>query len=218
MRVYHFLGREFGLQNIRRRQLKIATINSLNDPFEMIAAASPDARVRTALLKTKDEMDQLRGLLCFSRDWHNSVQWAHYAQSHHGLCLGFDIPDELLRRVQYQRRRMTIDPSVIEAEGAAAKALMADLISIKSSHWRYENEVRCFVGLEERDPETGLYFADFSGQLALREVIVGHRSTISRAELSDALGGLAPVVRTRKARLAFRSFRIVTQRRADMWI
>jgi hypothetical protein len=69
MRVFHFLGREFGLQNIRNRRLKIATINDLNDPFEMIAAASPDAQVRKALLKTKDEMNRLNGLLCFSRDW-----------------------------------------------------------------------------------------------------------------------------------------------------
>lgn len=184
----------------------------------MIAAASPDAKVRAALLKTKDEMDRLNGLLCFSRDWHNSVQWAHYAQSHHGLCLGFDVPDELLKRVRYQRRRMTIDPGIIEAEGADAEAFMADLISTKSSHWRYENEVRCFVALDERDPETSLYFADFSDQLALREVIVGHSSTVSRADLSEALGDLVHVVRTRKARLAFRSFRIVTQRRADMWI
>ncbi len=94
---------------------------------------------------------------------------------------------------------------------------MTALISTKSSHWRYENEVRCFVGLEERDPETQLYFADFSDDLALREVIVGHRSTIRRTDLADALGDLAPVVQTRKARLAFRSFRIVTQRRKDMW-
>jgi len=217
MRVYHFLDREFGLQNIRRRRIKIATINSLNDPFEMIAASSPDTKVRAALLRTKDEMDRQGGLLCFSRDWHNSVQWAHYAQSHHGLCLGFDVPDNMLKRVRYQRQRIAIDPGVIEAEGAAAEAFMAVLISTKSSHWRYENEVRCFVALEERDHETGLYFANFSNHLALGEVIIGHRSTITRAELSDALGGLAPLVKTRKARLAFRSFRIVTQRRANMW-
>jgi hypothetical protein len=127
------------------------------------------------------------------------------------------VPDELLKRVRYQRCRMTIDPGMIDVDGPAAEAFMADLISTKSSHWRYENEVRCFVALDERDPDTGLYFADFSDQLALREVIIGHCSTISRADLSRAFGDLAPVVKTRKARLAFRSFRIVTQRRADMW-
>lgn len=217
MRVYHFVNQKFGLENIQRRRLKIAIIGSLNDPFEMIAAASPNARVRKALLKTRDEMGRRSGLLCFSRDWRNSVQWSHYADSHRGLCLGFDVPDDLLKHVHYQQRRMIIDPAVIETGGPAAEEFMSALISTKSSHWRYENEVRTFVRLNERDPGSDLYFADFSASLALREVIIGHRSTVSRVELAVALGALEPTVRAKKARLAFRTFRVVTQSRADMW-
>lgn len=37
MRVYHFLDRKYGLDDIRRRRLKIATLDDLNDPFEMLA-------------------------------------------------------------------------------------------------------------------------------------------------------------------------------------
>ena len=217
MRVYHFLNRKYGLQNLHRRRLKIATINALNDPFEMIAAASPNVGVRAALLKTKDEMDARAGLLCFSRDWHNSVQWAHYADAHRGICLGFDVRDECVKAVHYQHDRLRIDPAVIEAEGPEAEVFMQALISTKSSHWRYENEFRAFLDLDEPDPETGLFFADFSDNLVLGEAIVGHCSTISRSELADALGDLAPTVKIRKARLAFRTFRVVTQRRADMW-
>lgn len=217
MRVYHFLNHQYGLENISRRRLKIATINALNDPFEMIAAASPNPQVRRVLLQAKDQMDCRAGLLCFSRNWHNGVQWGHYAQKHTGLCLGFDVPDRLLKPVHYQPRRMTIDPDLIARGGAAAEAFMLALISTKSSHWRYEDEVRCFVALETADPESGYYFADFSEALVLREVIVGHNSIISRADLDRALGDLAPGVTTRKARLAFRSFRVVSQRRKDMW-
>ena len=217
MRVYHFLNRQYGLENIRRRRLKVATINALNDPFEMIAAASPNAHVRAALLKAKDEINRHTGLLCFSRDWHNSVQWAHYAEKHQGLCLGFDLPDALLVPVQYQPRRITIVPGVIQPDGSVAAMFIRDLVRTKSSHWRYENEVRRFVDFADCDTEGTLHFANFSDQLRLREVIVGHLSTVTRNELADALGDLAVTVRTKKARLAFRSFRVVTQRRKDMW-
>jgi len=218
MRVYHFLRHQHGLSNIRERHLKIATINALNDPFEMIAAASPNAAVRAALLRTRDEMDRHFGLLCFSRAWHNPVQWAHYAESHRGLCLGFDVPDAMLTPVRYSRTRLTIDPAIVDASATSAEAFMTDLISTKSSHWRYENEVRCFVRLEDRDPATGHYFADFSDALALREVIVGALSDISRADVAEALGTLAHGVRSRRARLAFRSFKVVMQRRRSMWL
>jgi hypothetical protein len=36
MRVYHFINEEYGLDDLRRRRLKIATILELNDPFETL--------------------------------------------------------------------------------------------------------------------------------------------------------------------------------------
>ena len=94
---------------------------------------------------------------------------------------------------------------------------MLGLLTTKYSHWRYEKEWRAFVTVEDRDPDTGLYFVDFSERLQLREVVVGALSTITRSELSDALGGLATEVQTAKARLAFQSFRVVRQRKAALW-
>jgi hypothetical protein len=45
IRVYHFVGAEYGLDDIRRRRLKIATIDDLNDPFELLPS-SADQTVR----------------------------------------------------------------------------------------------------------------------------------------------------------------------------
>ncbi|WP_019834444.1 DUF2971 domain-containing protein [Sphingomonas sp. PR090111-T3T-6A] len=216
MRVYHFLNREYGLRGIADRRLKIATIGGLNDPFEMIAAASPHPAERAALLRSKEELSRQRGMLCFSRNWRNPVMWGHYAEKHQGLCLGFDVPDSYLERVRYQQRRLKIDTAVVDRGGQAALDFVLALMNTKFSHWRYENEMRLFVSLDQPDP-SGLYFAEFSDHLLLREVIVGHGSTISRAELAETLGERAANVAVKKARLAFRSFAVVTQRRADMW-
>lgn len=216
MRVYHFVPRCYGIENIVRRRLKIATLDQLNDPFEMLAAAPRDPDQRAAFRRTKEEAGGQAGLLCFSRNWRNPVQWSHYADRHRGLCLGFDVADERIRPVSYRRHRTPFDPALLEDDGPA-QAFMEELACTKFSHWRYENEVRVFAALDERDQETGLFFAPFSPTMALREVIVGAAADVGRAELGEAVGGLSGQVRMRKARLAFRSFNVVTQRRRDQW-
>lgn len=86
MRVFHFISEQFGLEDIRRRRLKIATLNELNDPFELFGVNLSDEALRQAFRAMKHELAFKRGLLCFSRNWHNPVQWSHYAAKHTGLC------------------------------------------------------------------------------------------------------------------------------------
>jgi len=63
----------------------------------------------------------------------------------------------------------------------------------------------------------GLYFFDFNDQVRLREVIVGAESDVYRAEVLSALGEAAEGIRIRKARLAFKTFEVVEQRRQYLW-
>jgi hypothetical protein len=215
MRVYHFLNRKYGLDDVRRRRLKIATLNDLNDPFEMLAMTLRDPELRQAFRATKDQMAKRAGLLCFSRSWRNPVQWSHYAERHHGLCLGFNIPDGHAAKVNYRHKRLPVDRALLE--GSDAEAFMRTVVSTKFSHWRYENEVRLFVSLEDRDAETGLWFREFDDELALREVIVGAACDVARSDLAEALGDLNESVTKRKARLSFQRFAVVNQMRADLW-
>jgi hypothetical protein len=219
MRVYHFINRKYGLQALRRKRLKVSLIDQLNDPFEMVGFASRNRDERQAFAEVKAGLARYSGVLCFSGNWSNPVQWSHYADRHKGLCLGFDVPEALLTRVKYRSKRLKPDPQAIkemQAEGAAAQEMMLNLVTTKFSHWRYEHEHRMFVRLEERDAR-GLYFCDFSENLALREAIVGSESSISRAQLKRALGRMSTCVVVFKARLAFQSFRVVRQKRDALW-
>ncbi|MBA1155019.1 DUF2971 domain-containing protein [Microvirga mediterraneensis] len=217
MRVYHFVNQEYGLEDIKRRRLKIATLNDLNDPFEL-GVDSPDPAVRSAFRSLKNKLAQAFGLLCFSRDWKNPVQWSHYADRHRGLCLGFDVPDDVLTPVIYKAQLPKPDMAVLKGLGEPATEHIKQILSTKFRHWRYENEVRCFLKIEDEDEvKAGLYFAPFSDDLRLREVIVGHSSPVSRGNLVEALGDLSSVVSTCKARLAFRSYSVVRQRRDEFW-
>ena len=91
------------------------------------------------------------------------------------------------------------------------------LLFTKYSHWKYEEEVRSFVTLDTADQDSGLYFAEFSDMLRLTTVIVGVRSLVSQSEVRQALGNLAPSVEAFKARVAFKSFRVVRQRNPKLW-
>ena len=78
--------------------------------------------------------------------------------------------------------------------------------------------MRCFVSLEEEDPQKKLYFAQFSDKLRLSKVIVGAHSRVTRDELRAALGDAGSNVVTIKAQLAFKTFRVVSQPNPRLWV
>lgn len=217
MLVYHFINAEHGIENLQRRRLKIAELDSLNDPFELFGIEMSNKGVRQAFEQMKQELAKNRGLLCFSELWDNPVMWSHYASRHTGLCLGFEISEDRIGKVLYSRKRLVADleklsnPSLLSEEDALR------FLFTKYAHWRYEKEFRSFVTKEEKDPETGLYFANFSEHLKLKRVIVGAKSILSRSDINLALGELSSEVESFKSRLAFRTFRVVRQKNEKLW-
>ena len=217
MKVYHFINAEFGLKNIQRRRLKIARIGELNDPYEFMARAN-NALERAALQHVKVQQSQKTGLLCFSRNWKNPVQWSHYADRHRGVCLGFDVPDTQIKEVTYRKSPLRFDLKRFRSDENYAQNFSDSLVSTKFEDWQYEEEWRLYIRLEPMtEDEEGRYFFDFSEELKLAEVIVGAASAITRSQLADALGARATEVQCRKARLAFNSFRIVKQGKGSLW-
>jgi hypothetical protein len=208
MRVFHFLNADYGLDDIRRRRLKVATLNELNDPFELFGVNLRDEKLRRELSALKDRAAKKMGLLCFSRDWHNPVLWSHYAERHTGLCLGFDVPDIHIHTISYSRRRVVIEADDLKHPRRDDIDFMKCLFT-KYTHWRYEAEARVFVNLEETQREGVLHFIGFGDVIHLRTVIIGAQSAVTRETLHAALGDLATSVETCKARLAFRTFRVV---------
>jgi hypothetical protein len=203
-RAYHFVSLGHGLDDLRQRHLKIAQIDDLNDPFELFVFKQSDRRFRQANRATKQELAQQHGLLCFSLDWHNPLMWSHYADRHRGLALGFDVDQQILKQVSYIENRPF--PNKIDIEVAHS------LLFTKYAGWNYEREARIYTSLEDRDPKTGLYFGEFGEQLVLREVIAGPLCEVTEQELRNATGSTTKV-KFRKARLAFKTFRVVTNLR-----
>ena len=202
VRLYHFLSAHHALDDIAKRRLKISQIDQLNDPFELLCVYQRDRGLRDALRAYKDQMAARFGVLCFSKHWHNPVLWSHYADRHRGICLGFDVDSRGAKAVAYQSERpqLRIPPSQVNAD---------QLLYTKFLDWHYEEEWRNWIQIDEREPATGLYFYNFDSYVQLREVIIGPLCEVSEAKVKHALGDSEAKISVIKARLAFKTFRVV---------
>ncbi|MGI4819487.1 MAG: DUF2971 domain-containing protein [Janthinobacterium lividum] len=216
MRVYHFIEHKHGLENIQNRRLKVSSLETLNDPFELLAYAAKTQIERRIFREMKAGMGKKVGLICFSKTWSNPVQWSHYADRHRGLCLGFDVPDETVLPVRYVPKRLRYDPKLFEVRD---EATLLHYLTTKFSHWRYEKEVRLIVPLNETLQEGSLNFWPLAEDLVLREIIAGDMCPLSREELEAAITNYdqPQTIALHKARLAFRSFNVVKQRSSKNW-
>lgn len=143
MRVYHFLNEQYGLQAINDERLKIGRLAAFNDPFEYFHLDTDNYGTREVVKGRRKRANWDYGIICFSQNNSNPVQWAHYSDSHKGLCLGFDIPDVSLIEIDYISRRAS-ENEFKEALEHKKENFVKYMLSKKYKHWEYEEEV--FIG------------------------------------------------------------------------
>ncbi len=201
-RVYKFLPRKWALDDIKKQRIKISGICDLNDPFELIPFVLTSSKHRQQLVDARRALSALgRGMLCFSFKWSNPVLWAHYADKHKGICLGFDVPAEYARKVVYVDTRQ---PFPTESNDQIAQ----DWIFTKFSGWRYEEECRIYAKLEQE--ENGHYFADLKeNTMTLREVILGSDCPVDFTTIRELVEPYGEEVRVIKARPSDESFDMI---------
>jgi hypothetical protein len=174
-RVYHFTLAKFAKDDIVHRRLKVARISELNDPFEFLSLNFRQISERHIIDHFKNNYDKHTGLLCFSQNWTSPVLWSHYADKHHGICLGFDIKADLLKEVQYIEKRAIITAETEMSALQVLEDLEEFVLRTKYDHWNYEEKFRYFVSLKDadEDSERKLHFYPFGDILELAEVILG---------------------------------------------
>lgn len=214
MRVYHLLSAENGLSDISLRRIRVSRIRDLNDPFELLAVRADGKELRKVLRSWAEEFNKDNGLLCFSKKWHNPVLWSHYASKHRGVCLGFDVADELLQGVHYTKDRLSVPYIENRPELRLDEAFVRELLRTKFEHWAYEEEVRAFVRLDHSTVESGSYFYPFDAAIALREVILGPMCELPIDRIRALVHSTYEYVPVVKARLAFKWFSVVADERS----
>ncbi len=202
MRVFYFTGSTFGLMDLESRHLKVSEFNNLNDPFELLGVEMSDVNVRKAMIFEKSQILKSKGLICFSDNKYDPVQWAHYAENHKGICLGFDIPDKFLREVNYVPLRLA--KSTLSEPNKREKLLIT-----KFKHWAYEQEQRLIIDLANRERVDNLIYEKFSSNMSLKEIYIGCKSSLEYTDIKKAFSSGKKEVIIKHTRPAFKEFKIV---------
>ena len=127
------------------------------------------------------------------------------------------IPDHLAKNVTYvgSRLKAELENSTVLTDN---DSFGFKLITTKYRHWRYENEVRLIFNLAHIQPAGPIqtdgtrYFVPYGNVLALREIVTGPRSDLTKQELMLAIAPEDKGVSVVAGRLAFRSYRVVRNR------
>lgn len=119
------------------------------------------------------------GVSCFTTDPNNLLMWSHYADKHRGVCLGFDVKEDLnffatTHPVKYINKYPTLDYIILKDE----KTLTA-VISTKQKIWQYENEYRIW-----KKPNQGFYTFNKN---CLTEIIFGYNMRFDESIKSEIL-------------------------------
>ena len=119
-------------------------------------------RIMTSYQKEIDEAvekEKRRALICcFSERFDSPLMWSHYSDSHKGVCLEYEVPDDVnYHKVTYQKERPTVflyktishflAQAIIDDFRTDKLSIddMSDLIlpfTTKSIDWTYEKEIR----------------------------------------------------------------------------
>jgi len=101
---------------------------------------------------------EVGGVICFSNECRSKdneiLLWSHYAASHSGLRVFFDIEKIKLRsisidKVNYFSKRIVLGPLYPRSNLEATEKIYEELLFRKSIVWKYEEEYRWLISYQE---------------------------------------------------------------------
>jgi hypothetical protein len=214
MRLYYMTSLDTAVKYILpEKRMRLSQFARLNDPFELMSFNEGGAEERYVFKKLREHWEKSLGVICFGKHWKSPVMWAHYARSHTGVCLGFDVPDDKPKQMVYESVRIRWAVDLAKPIRGIDNELLEKIITTKYVQWAYEEEWRLFAKLEEPDPTNGEYYLKFGPTLTLREIIVGARCQSSVGSFKNLVGSVEKSVEIIKARPAFETFTMVRQKK-----
>lgn len=142
--------------------------------------------------------------------------WSHYAQKHQGLCFAFEVKSDIFVDVRYTQERLFPEITNETFFNFVGEDQMQDLFGTKHTHWAYEEEVRTFVDLSDKNPDDeGRHFFEFENDIQLRKVYLGPDTYWGKTDIEDVLTDKSiTIIPTRRA---FRHFKVVRQKDQELW-
>jgi hypothetical protein len=190
MEVYRYLEAKYAIAALENKELKVAMIHELNDPFDCWPSITINDETRD-FFETQDSIQTLLeswtkniGIMCFSETSTitDPVMWAHYGIKHEGVAIRYFFNDEKLHNVEYNEARPSVDAANILFHNSKMAAdnqeIILNAFRLKAPNWAYEKEKRYILHLSECSPRNGMYFAPIPKE-AVKEVVLGAKCGIS---------------------------------------
>jgi hypothetical protein len=169
---YHYLASKFAICDLRKERIRVSTLETLNDPFEMMPYRRYEFEKRKSYIKVFREVKRKWGLLCFSPSWEEQLLWAHYADGHKGIALGFEILKDVILKLTYTPNQIRTQFDLTANPEENEKKFLS-LAKVKYKEWLYEKEHRILVKLENCVLDDSLYFLPFGDRLKLKVIVLG---------------------------------------------
>ena len=169
---YHYLASKFAICDLRKERIRVSTLDTLNDPFEMQPYRRYGFEERRPYNKVFRKVAKKWGLLCFSPSWEEQLLWAHYADGHKGIALGFEILKDEILELTYTPNRIRTRFDLTDDQEENEKKFLS-LAKVKYKEWIYEKEHRILIRLEDCILDNKLYFIPFGDRLKLKEIVLG---------------------------------------------
>jgi hypothetical protein len=167
---------------------KLASAHTLNDPFERIVARELldycecliDKTDRSYLMfkrilgrnasieKSYDTLLKFCGVVSLSETQHNLLMWAHYANQHRGICIGYK--SNVLENVifpEFEKIPLTKTPLKVNYDSKKVcdyrfelnfnnqndfiKSVLTKVLTTKGDDWIYEKEHRLIIPISVAD-------------------------------------------------------------------
>lgn len=119
------------------------------------------------------------GVCSFSHSYNSQLMWAHYAEQHHGICVGVETdllksPDIKFLDVNYR-----IAPPLVNIFGTEEEHLLQ--VSSKYVEWSYEKEIRAVKKFDMVLPIDDDKRKWIINKQAIQYVLMGFRTTLEQS-------------------------------------
>lgn len=134
----------------------------------------------------EEEWINTMGVLCLSKRYDIIQMWGHYANNHKGIEIGIDegVFGDAIKEVRYKDQIVCLHICTILDE-AYYEGCFKDIIFQKETKWSYEQEVRVYVLLKEKESD-GHYYIELQPS-AIREIYLGLRADEMTMILAKAI-------------------------------
>ncbi len=141
------------LTNLSKQKNWVADPLDFNDPFEFHLKeeiwSNKQKEVKVNHVESYENREKIKnlvskfGVVCYGSVDDSKLMWSHYADSHKGMCLVFEIPKENIEfglvKVEYSEE---IPSAYFDVDHADNWTHLIKIVKTKSIEWQYEKEFR----------------------------------------------------------------------------